>query len=168
MNKGGSSGLGKVALVAVLILISLSLNPLIRVVFGTDYPVDVVVSGSMRPTLEVGDIVVVKAVDPSEIRVGDVIVFHDPIDGEKLIVHRVVDVVHSGGKYYFDTKGDANFLKDSQRWGKLVSQDLVEGKVVFVIPKVGLLRIWLDPFVSSGFSYVIVIVLLLLLFLIWR
>lgn len=91
---------------------------MLHTAFGMTFPLLVVKSGSMRPVIEVGDIIIVLPVNPSEIRAdpvnGDVIVFYRP--GEKgatgsIIVHRAVSRV-SGG---FITKGDANASPDY--WG---------------------------------------------------
>ena len=43
---------------------------------------DVYPTASMRPTLEIGDLVLVEAVPYTSIHVGDVIVFQPPIPGE--------------------------------------------------------------------------------------
>lgn len=150
-----------ILLLGLAYLLSLSMNPVLKFVSGTEYPLSVVVSGSMRPSLNVGDLVVVKAVPPSELKVGDVIVFHNPLRKQELIVHRIVDIVIADdGKRYFNTKGDANFLTDKDRWGVLVPEDLVEGKVVFVIPYIGLLRIALDSLMSPLVLYLLIVALM--------
>ncbi|MCS7109886.1 MAG: signal peptidase I [Candidatus Caldarchaeum sp.] len=104
-----------VVLAAVAVLVVLSM---LHTAFGVTFPLLVVKSGSMRPVIEVGDIIIVLPVNSAEIRAdpinGDVIVFYRP--GEKgsagsIIVHRAVARV-SGG---FITKGDANIAADY--WG---------------------------------------------------
>lgn len=95
----------------------------------------VVGSGSMRPAIEVGDVVIVKKVSPDEIRVGDVIQYWE---SHYTVTHRVVDVQHNGNQKIFITKGDANDVVDEP-----VTDDRVVGKVVFVIPKIGLISLML-------------------------
>ena len=88
----------------------------------------------MEPELHVGALALVKPVESSEIRVGDVITFNDPRQPGRLITHRVAEVVQrdEGGLAY-RTKGDANLHRD------LVG-DLVSGKVgrySFDVPYIG-------------------------------
>ena len=73
----------------------------------------IVASGSMRPFLNLGDIVVLKGVDPEEIKVGDVIAFNVAQRFQReynyppVITHRVVEIIRVGSDLYFQTKGDA-------------------------------------------------------------
>ena len=68
-----------------------------------------IVSGSMEPKYNVGDLIYVKEVDPSSVKVGDVITF---VLNEDLVVatHRVVRI--DAEKQHFYTKGDANETED--------------------------------------------------------
>lgn len=102
---------------------------------GTPYPLYVIASRSMFPTLQEGDIVVIQGVDPATIKVGDIIAFRMPGASEEVVViHRVVAVGREGSEVRFRTKGDYNFYPDY--W--VVSPDLVYGKVVLRVPYVGL------------------------------
>ena len=86
----------------------------LKIVFGTEYlPFHPVSSESMVPTLNVGDLIVVKGADPKTVTIGTIIVFHSPRNYEMLIVHRVIAIHDQGGKMYFETKGDNNPAKDS-------------------------------------------------------
>ncbi len=69
-----------------------------------------VISNSMYPTYNVGDLIYVKGVDVNTISVGDPITF---VLDEKLTVatHRVVRIDKE--KSHFYTKGDANELEDA-------------------------------------------------------
>ena len=86
----------------------------------------IIVSGSMRPTLDVGDLVIIERVDPSKIRKGDIIEYRV---GRMSIVHRVVEIKKEG----FVTKGDANRYPDPDP----VHPDQIRGKVIFTVPKIG-------------------------------
>ena len=67
-------------------------------------------SGSMNPALEVGDLVVTRLVDPSEIEPGDVITI---AAGDRAVVtHRVVAVQATDDGPVFTTRGDANATPD--------------------------------------------------------
>lgn len=82
--------------------------------FRTEYlPFHPVSSESMVPTLNVGDLIVVRGIDAKLVTVGEIIVFHSPRNHDMLIVHRVVGVNSQGGKLYFETKGDNNPSRDS-------------------------------------------------------
>ncbi|MBE6688785.1 MAG: signal peptidase I [Ruminococcaceae bacterium] len=69
-----------------------------------------VISGSMAPQYNVGDLIYVKEVKPHEVKVGDPITF---VLNENLVVatHRVVEI--NSDDSYFITKGDANNTNDA-------------------------------------------------------
>ena len=54
---------------------------LTKVILKTNYPVVVVISGSMLPDIERGDVLIVKGMDPEDIEVGD----HDIRNGSIII-----------------------------------------------------------------------------------
>jgi len=85
-----------------------------------------VTSGSMRPTIRPGDIIVVKAVQPSELAVGDVVTVESPLT----YTHRIVEKRAVEGGYLFTLKGDANEDADP---GLVEASDVV-GRVAFVFP----------------------------------
>jgi hypothetical protein len=63
-----------------------------------------IVSGSMSPVIQVGDIVQVSRVDPSKIGVGDIVAFRQDA---KVMVHRVSAISRSNGGLRFRQGGDA-------------------------------------------------------------
>ena len=89
-----------------------------------------IISPSMEPKYGVGDLIYVKKVDPTTIKVGDVITF---IVNEDLVVgtHRVVRVDAENKRFY--TKGDANDIEDQDP----VHFNNVIGVPKFSIPKLG-------------------------------
>ncbi|WP_339104963.1 signal peptidase I [Haloterrigena salinisoli] len=91
----------------------------------------VVLSDSMSPTFESGDVILVEDVGPENIEEGDVITYADG-SGERT-THRVVDVVERDGERQFRTKGDANEEPDSD----LVSASAVEGRHAHTLPYIG-------------------------------
>jgi signal peptidase len=93
--------------------------------------VDTVYSGSMEPELKVGGVVVTRPVEAEEIRIGDIITFHSPLN-EKMTSHKVI-AVEKGSPFYFRTKGDANEDSDSF---EVPAQNVV-GKICFHIPYLG-------------------------------
>lgn len=92
-----------------------------------------VLSGSMRPTMTRGDMIVVRSVDPQHIDVGDVILFRSGEDANATIAHRVVEIVGSDGSPAFVTKGDANEVEDRGA----VPASRVLGKVQHHVPMLG-------------------------------
>lgn len=89
-----------------------------------------VISPSMAPAYNVGDLIYVKSVDPETVQVGDVITF---LVNEDLVVgtHRVVRIDAEHQRFY--TKGDANEIED----GEPVHFNNVIGVPKFSIPKLG-------------------------------
>lgn len=134
----------------------------LKYVLATETPVMVVVSGSMRPTININDLIIVQGVDPRTLDVGDIIVFKHPnLEGTscedgRCIVHRIVEVI-SRDPPRFRTKGDANPTPDPF----IVEGEDIVGKVVLIIPQVGLLpRIIRPPY--NYFLMVIIILVFIL------
>lgn len=97
------------------------------------YKFFIVLTGSMEPELMVGDIVIVKSVNPKEIETKDIITFQSK-ESNNIITHRVKEI-KSNEENQFITKGDANNVEDPNP----VDSDKVIGKVVGHAPKIGLL-----------------------------
>jgi len=128
-----------------------------RFVLGIEYPFMVVVSNSMYPTLKVNDLIIVTKADPSQLKVGDIIVFYHPYNKEERIVHRIYQVI-SYSPPAFRTKGDNNPYPD--HW--IVTGDLIIGKVIAVIPYIGIIpRMFTPPY-----SYYIIILIIFLIFVV--
>ncbi|MEO8695381.1 MAG: signal peptidase I [Acidimicrobiales bacterium] len=112
--------------VAALVLLLLGYRPL------------VVRSGSMVPTLRVGDLIVVEEIEATDVRVGDIVTFVDPTGGDETITHRVRAVTDDGALRQFETKGDDNILTES--WS--IPTTTTVTKEVWRVPAVGLLVTW--------------------------
>ena len=87
-----------------------------------------IVSESMVPKYNIGDILVAKSIDPSQIKVGDDISYLGEVDTfkDKIVTHQVIAIDQKDGKYVFTTKGIANDEADP-----LITQDQVYGKIVY-------------------------------------
>lgn len=103
----------------------------------------VVASNSMSPALKTGDVVISVPSDPSSIKVGDIVQYTRAGYGIS-ITHRVVSIEPSGSTYLITTKGDANNVADDP-----ISVSGKIGKVVQVVPKIGLITIYLRDFVYN-------------------
>jgi signal peptidase len=66
----------------------------------------VVRSGSMEPTIHTGSMVLVKRIDASEIKVGDIVAVERP--DHTRVTHRVLALQPKGGTVELTLKGDAN------------------------------------------------------------
>jgi signal peptidase len=127
-----------------------------RLALHTDSPLMVVSSGSMVPVLNVGDIIIVRGVDPHAITVGTIIIFHSPYEYDMPIVHRVVAVLNDGGSLFFETKGDHNEIQDG--W-KVPAENLI-GVYVVKIPYIGLISLELRG--PLGVTLIILLVALII------
>lgn len=86
-------------------------------------------SGDAPDHIEVGDMVVAKAVDPTTLEVGNIITFME--NGKTTVTHRIVEINDDGT---FTTAGDAN---DGTIDQTPVKPEEIIGKVVLSIPKLG-------------------------------
>lgn len=114
----------------------------------------VVVSGSMEPELSIGDIVIVKEYGQNQLMEKDIISYRE---GQKIITHRIYSIMLVNGDIMYQTKGDNNNSFDSQ----LVKYDDIEGKAIFIIPKVGNILIFLQN--KNIIMFIIIIYYILML-----
>ena len=164
------------SVVVAILVISFTIHFL----FGTINPFYVVVSGSMIPNLNIGDLLIIDHnYSYNSLKVGDIIVFNTPGVNDKgqhlTIVHRVADIItvpgierggsnndqnnnHNSIIKIIRTKGDANpgsiILLDYP-----IRQQNYIGKVVYVIPKVGLVTMVIRPPINYIIIGAIVIVI---------
>jgi len=132
----------------------------------TDYPMHTPISPSMVPTLNIGDLLIVEGVsssqdinaDPSN---GDIIIFRKPYNPSEFVVHRAIEKSQTdNGESYFITKGDNNSARDPWQ----VKEDDIIGKVIWRIPLLGYIKIFLGTTVGM----IVTIILFLILFLLER
>ena len=105
-----------------------------------------IISESMVPKYNIGDVLVVKSIEPQNIKVGDDIAYigQESTFNQKIVTHQVIKIDYENGEYIFHTKGIANILEDP-----LVHQNQVFGKVVY--------KIWILSFISKILSNVYVV-----------
>lgn len=127
-------------------------------------PVYVVVSKSMVPTLQIGDLVIAEKVPYSSIHAGQVIIYVPPNGSGgcygETIVHRVVSVTSTG----LITQGDdrvTNPHPDEPYQWPAVTPECVKGVVVLAIPYLGLVSM----LIPSPWNYVLVGLILIFVFL---
>jgi signal peptidase len=118
-----------------------------------------VLSGSMRPGLQPGDIVITHRVPISDLRVRDVIVFHPPDKAHQQTVHRIVKLRVRNGTTVITTRGDANTIVDPT---VTALSGATAYRVVRIVPLVGYPAVWL----SGGHHGLLVIGLGILLLIV--
>jgi signal peptidase len=92
--------------------------------------------------------------------VGDIIVFNRPDGGDKVIVHRIAEISEGrNGDKVLRTKGDANPASIPGTDYPITRSDYI-GRVVYVLPGVGLIT----KIISPPVNYIIIAVILAVLF----
>jgi len=146
--------------------------------------------GLMHPferTLHVGDLVIVQGVDSRDVRFAypysDILVFHfpksDSYDTGGLVITRVVAKEEKSGIVYFRTKGDGvgahtwpempsvsecdswHDYRENYTWNGMISENLLVGKVVFRIPWIGYIALFVQN--PSGISIIVVLIIIILI-----
>ncbi|MBL5782726.1 signal peptidase I [Heyndrickxia sporothermodurans] len=108
-----------------------------------------VLTNSMHPFIKAGDLVFIKKVEPSEVKVNDVITFKET--PTKFITHRVTAIKKNKGTIGFVTKGDNNNVADS----KIVASNQLIGSLQLKIPKAG----YFSKFVSGPIGFILLILI---------
>ena len=108
-------------------------------VLSGNYQVRPVLSGSMRPGLPVGGVVVTERVPVSSLHVRDVVVFHRPDVPADLVVHRIVSLRKTSQGVVIRTQGDANNAKDP--W-TVTLRGSTAYRAVWSLPLVGYVAVW--------------------------
>jgi signal peptidase I len=119
-------------------------------VFG--YRTMTMLTGSMAPEIEPGDVTVVTPIDVTDVTEGMVITYHQPIGDRALVTHRVVSVDKTlDGTVTIQTKGDANEANDP--WAATLDGDTAY-QVQAVIPELGhLIQALRTPVVTQVLTY---------------
>jgi signal peptidase I len=130
--RAATQALGLILLVTVSGLAFWSLAPL-----ALGWRADVIMSGSMAPRVLPGDVVVGQPASGDDVRDGQVIVFENPADPSRTVLHRVVRRQDDGSLV---TRGDANLADDSSP----VDPAAVVAVPRLRVPYVGLPALWLE------------------------
>lgn len=129
-----------VTLLLGLIALATATQVVPRVLGGTSLTV---LTGSMKPTFDPGDVIIVAEVDPADVKVGDIVTFQPISDNPLLITHRVVGKsVGADGELQFITQGDANGAADAP-----IVADQIKARYVYHLPWLGHV---VEPFDGRG------------------
>ena len=155
--------------IAVIVIAVVVIWVGIQIAFGVINPFYVVASESMVPKLKVGDFVVINHnIQFDTLKIGDIIVFKEPVPDKgqepETICNRIRAIgIDSLGNKVVVTKGDAN--PDSiPGIDYPIMHDNYIGKVVYVIPQLGLVTRAISPPVN----YILIAVILVILFVLMK
>lgn len=105
----------------------------------TKFRMYTILTGSMMPKYNPGDVVLVAKTNLDKLDNNDVITFKI---NENTVTHRIVQKTDEG----FITKGDNNNVNDLE----VITKEKILGKVIFKIPKIGfILQILSTPYIVS-------------------
>ena len=132
---------------AVAAFLALAIGP--RVL---GYQTSTMLTGSMSPLINPGDVVVTQPVPVTDIKVGDIITYHIPVEDRRVETHRVTAITAKpDGTFVVQTKGDANNGADP--WLATFSTPTVD-KHVLTVPHVGeVIRAVRQPLVLNAVMY---------------
>ncbi len=97
------------------------------------YRIFAVATGSMVPDYNVNDVLLIKEVDHSELKVGDDITYLGTkldVNG-RIVTHRIIEIKEENGKKTYLTKGINNTVEDP-----MIDDNQIYGKVMGKIPVV--------------------------------
>ena len=116
---------------------------------------------SMAPTFYAGDLIIIKKVDTSTLKEGDIVTFHTIIQNQyALNTHRIDHIEDNGGVRSYTTKGDNNAIADTH----IISDNDIVGKYVTRLAGFGKVI----EFLSSSVGFLLIIVLPMLIFFIYQ
>jgi signal peptidase len=102
----------------------------------------IVKSGSMQPTIKVGDLVAVQSqkgfATPQDVvipkyKIGDIIAFKNQVDPKIVTTHRIVSRETKDGRVYYQTRGDANNSSDNN----VVLEENIIGRADYSVKGIG-------------------------------
>ena len=132
---------------AALVFLFLAIGPRIL-----GYQTSTMLTGSMAPLINPGDVVVTVPTPLTDIKVGDIITYHIPVEDQRVETHRITEITTTAdGGVAVQTKGDANNGIDP--WLATLQGKTVD-KQIATIPYVGnAIRALREPLVLNILMY---------------
>lgn len=97
------------------------------------YQIKTVLSGSMEPNIKTGSIIIVKTGgDPTAFKKNDIITFK--AEENRIVTHRILDVIEKNGQTMYRMKGDNNKTKDMNL---VLPQNIIGKYTDITIPYIG-------------------------------
>lgn len=126
---------------------------------GQFFPL-IVLTDSMFPEIESGDLIICRTEEPENIQVGDAIAFYDPAgNGTSIVTHSVVEVRQENGQLSWITRGIANNADDAMP----VPAENLAGVYTRRIPSLGNAVM----FVQSTAGLIVCVICPILLLIMW-
>ena len=143
----GRAALGLAVGVALAAFLFLAVGP--RVL---GYQTSTMLTGSMAPMINPGDVVVSVRTPTTQLKAGDVLTYHIPVGDQRVETHRVIEVTRPGdGATLVRTQGDANNGPDP--WTAVITDDAVYTTAA-VVPHLGdAIRVLRQGGASTGLMY---------------
>ena len=117
----------------------------------------IVLTDSMHPEIESGDLIICNTAKAEDVEKNDVISFFDPAgNGTSIVTHRVIEIVEEDGKTLFRTRGDNNNTEDKE----LVSAENLVGIYKMRIAGVGHVAMFMQS--TAGLIVCVIIPIVLL------
>ncbi|MDR6686420.1 signal peptidase [Arthrobacter sp. 1088] len=132
---------------AALVFLFLAIGPRIL-----GYQTSTMLTGSMAPLINPGDVVVTVPTPIADVKVGDIITYHIPVEDQRVETHRITEITTTAdGGVAVQTKGDANNGIDP--WIATLQGKTVD-KQIATIPYVGnAIRALREPLVLNILIY---------------
>lgn len=143
-----------VLIVSVIIIQRVSNN---KVTLG-GYSIFTVVTESMLPKYQVGDMLLVRSIDTSKLSIGDDVVYMGSVGtfSGKIVTHQIVDI-EEGSPRKFHTKGINNMIEDP-----VVEESQIFGKVVIKLTILSMISKVISN--QYGFFFIIFVPIVILVF----
>lgn len=119
----------------------------------------IVLTGSMEPTINTGDMAIIKIVNPENLKVGDIIAFRNT-EEDVITLHRIVQIEKEDNTFCFKTKGDNNNFEDKQ----IVKKENLEGIYINRIKGLGKIAM----FIRTPMGVICSVLFIVIIFLLWQ
>ena len=117
----------------------------------------IVLTESMSPEIEGGDLIICKTVEAEDVEERDIIAFFDPAgNGSSIVTHRVIEVIEKNGEVQFRTRGDNNNTEDKV----LVPASKLVGKYQMRIAGAGKIAMFMQS--TTGLIICVILPIILL------
>lgn len=111
-----------------------------------------IITSSMEPKLKIGDVILVKEVKSSSLKVGNVITFKG-MSGDlagKIVTHEIVGITKESGRKIFYTKGIKNISNDPA-----VYEEQILGKYIYKFKIFSLI----EKIMSTKIGFILIIII---------
>lgn len=115
----------------------------------------IVLTDSMSPAIDSGDLIICREIDNKIIGVGDVISYFDPTStNHSVVTHRVVEVIVEDNQHLYRTRGDNNNIEDQV----LIPEENVVGLYRYRLIGLGSVALFMQS--TSGLLVIALLILL--------